>query len=67
MFQTLESFIDVQTDAEVRPRPGFLTPEQWRAAFRRAGLSDCEVSPDLERIRDIYSHFFTAAIAGQRK
>jgi SAM-dependent methyltransferase len=67
MFQNLESFIDVQTDAEVRPRPGFLTPEQWRAAFRRAGLSDCEVSPDIEKIRDIYSHFFTAAIAGQRK
>ena len=67
MFQNLESFSDVQTDGDVRPRPGFLTPEQWRRAFTRTGLSHCEVAPDIEKIRDIYSHFFTAAIAGQKR
>jgi SAM-dependent methyltransferase len=66
MFQNLETFIDVQTDPEVRPRPGFLTPEQWRRAFAKCNLAHCEVAPDIEKIRDIYPHFFTAAIAGQK-
>lgn len=67
MFQNLESFIDVHTDPEVRPRPGFLTAEQWRRAFSRTGFAQCEVAPNIEKIRDIYSHFFTASIAGQKR
>jgi SAM-dependent methyltransferase len=66
MFQNLESFIDVTTDPDIRPRPGFLTPEQWRRAFGRSGLSRIEIAPDVEKIRDIYPHFFTAAICGQK-
>jgi len=65
MFQNLESFIDVRTDPEVRPRPGFLTPEQWRGAFARAGFARAEVVPHIEKLRDIYPHFFTCAISGQ--
>ena len=65
MFQILESFTNVQTDPEVRPNPGFLTAEQWRCAFTRAGLQRVEVAPDIDRIREIYPHFFTGAICGQ--
>jgi SAM-dependent methyltransferase len=65
MFQILESFTNVQTDPEIRPNPGFLTAEQWRRAFTRAGFQRAEVAPDIDRIREIYRHFFTGAICGQ--
>jgi SAM-dependent methyltransferase len=65
MFQILDSFTNVQTDADVRPNPGFLTAEQWRRAFSRAGFRHAEVAPDIDRIREIYPHFFTGAISGQ--
>jgi SAM-dependent methyltransferase len=65
MFQILDSFTNVQIDPEVRPNPGFLTADQWRRAFSRAGFSHTGVAPDIERIREIYPHFFTGAISGQ--
>ena len=65
MFQILDSFINVETDPEIRPNPGFLTAEQWRHAFSRAGFPRTEIAPDVERIREIYPHFFTGAICGQ--
>jgi SAM-dependent methyltransferase len=65
MFQILDSFTNVQTDPEIRPNPGFLTAEQWRRAFSRAGFGHAEVAPDIDRIREIYPHFFTGAICGQ--
>jgi SAM-dependent methyltransferase len=65
MFQILESFTNVQTDPEIRPNPGFLTAEQWRRAFTRAGFQRAEVVPDIDCIREIYPHFFTGAICGQ--
>ncbi len=65
MFQILESFTNVQTDPEFRPNPGFLTAEHWRRAFTRAGFQRAEVAPDIDRIREIYPHFFTGAICGQ--
>jgi SAM-dependent methyltransferase len=65
MFQILESFTNVQTDPEIRPNPGFLTPEHWRRAFTRAGFGGTEVAPNIDRIREIYPHFFTGAICGQ--
>jgi SAM-dependent methyltransferase len=65
MFQILDSFTNVETDPEFRPNPGFLTAEQWRRAFSRAGFSRTEIAPDVERIREIYPHFFTGAICGQ--
>jgi polyketide synthase PksN len=66
MFQVLDSFTDVETDPEFRPNPGFLTAEQWRRAFSRAGFPRTETAPDVERIREIYPHFFTGAICGQK-
>ena len=65
MFQILDSFTNVETDPEIRPNPGFLTAEQWRRAFSKAGFTLAEVAPDLERIREIYPHFFTGAICGR--
>jgi SAM-dependent methyltransferase len=65
MFQILESFTQVQLDQEIRPNPGFLTVDQWRRAFTRAGFDHVEVAPDIDRIREIYPHFFAGAICGQ--
>ena len=65
MFQILESFTNVQMDPEIRPNPGFLTGEQWRLAFSRAGFRCAEVAPDVDRIRQIYPHFLTGAICGR--
>jgi len=65
MFQILESFTDVQTHPEVRPNPGFLTADHWRRALKCAGFNRVEVAPDVDRIREIYPHFFAGAICGQ--
>ena len=65
MFQILESFTNVEIDPEIRPNPGFLTGEQWRRAFSRAGFNHTKIAPDIDRIREIYPHFFTGAISGQ--
>lgn len=64
VFQLLESFREVETD-ELRPNPGFLTPEQWRSLFRRAGYSSVEVLPDHERITPLYSKFYTGVICAR--
>ena len=65
MFQILDSFTNVEIDPEVRPNPGFLTAQQWRRAFSHAGFRQTKVAPDIDRIREIYPHFFTGAISGQ--
>ena len=65
MFQILDSFTNVETDPEIRPNPGFLTAQQWRRAFSHAGFRQTKVAPDIDRIREIYRHFFTGAISGQ--
>jgi SAM-dependent methyltransferase len=67
VFQILDSFTDVDLDPEFRPNPGFLTADHWRHAFKRAGFERTEVKPELDAIRQIYPHFFTGAICGQRK
>jgi SAM-dependent methyltransferase len=66
VFQILDSFTDVDIDPEFRPNPGFLTANHWRRAFKRAGFEHTEVKPELDGIREIYPHFFTGAICGQR-
>ena len=66
IFQLLDSFTDVETDPEIRSNAGFLTPEQWRRAFAKTGFGRVEVAPDIDRIREIYPHFFVGAISGQR-
>jgi hypothetical protein len=53
----------VNTDPEIRPNPGFLTANQWRRAFTRAGFQRAEVMPEIDRIREMYSHFSRAPSA----
>lgn len=65
IFQILDSFSDVNTDPEIRPNPGFLTADHWLRAFTRAGFERVEIAPQINRICEVYSHFFTAAICGQ--
>jgi SAM-dependent methyltransferase len=65
IFQLLDSFTDVNTDPEIRPNAGFLTAEHWRRAFARTGFRHVDVMPDINRIREIYAHFFVGAICGQ--
>jgi SAM-dependent methyltransferase len=65
VFQILDSFTEVDTDSEFRPNPGFLTADHWQNAFQRAGFERIEVKPELDRIREIYPHFFTGAICGR--
>lgn len=67
MFQILDSFTDVEIDPDFRPNPGFLTAEQWRRAFQKASFPRTDIAPDVERIREIYPHFFTGAICGQNR
>jgi SAM-dependent methyltransferase len=66
VFQLLDSFTEVNTDPECRPNPGFLTADHWRCAFTRADFDQVQVMPDIDRIRQIYPHFFTGAICGKR-
>src|SRR6185295_9428155 len=66
MFQNLDSFNDVLTDPGIRPRAGFLTPEQWRTAFKRSEFAQTAIAPDIEQSREFYPHFFTGAICGQK-
>ncbi|HET9418532.1 MAG TPA: class I SAM-dependent methyltransferase [Chthoniobacterales bacterium] len=66
MFQILDSFADVDLEPEIRPNPGFLTPEQWRSAFARAGFENVNAEPEIDRIREVYPHFFTGGICGQK-
>ena len=65
VFQILDSFTEVDTHPEFRPNYGFLTADHWRNAFKRAGFEHTEVKPELDRIREIYPHFFTGAICGR--
>jgi SAM-dependent methyltransferase len=64
VFQILDSFTEVDTDRQFRPNYGFLTAHHWRNAFGRAGFAHTEVKPELDRIREIYPHFFAGAICG---
>ncbi len=66
IFQILDNFTDVNTDPEIRPNPGFLTADQWGRVVTRAGFERAEVRPDVDHIREVYLHFFTGAICGQR-
>jgi SAM-dependent methyltransferase len=66
-FQILESFVGVETDADTRPEPGFLTAEQWLAALARAGFAGLEVVPDVARIRPHYAGLLAGAVCGRRR
>ncbi len=62
VFNFLQNFTGVATDAEIRPTHGFLTPESWRRAFRAAGFVDPRILPDVESLARHYAAFFVAAV-----
>src|SRR5262249_1923928 len=66
VFNFLENFTGVATDERTRPNHGFLTPENWRAAFRAAGFERPEILPDVEELSRHYEAFFVAAVSARR-
>jgi SAM-dependent methyltransferase len=66
VFNFLENFTGVATDAVTRPNHGFLTPENWRRAFAAAGFDRFEILPDVERLARHYDAFFVAAVSARR-
>ncbi len=66
VFNFLENFTGVVTDATTRPNHGFLTPENWRRAFRAAGFEKPEILPDVESLAKHYDAFFVAAVSARR-
>jgi SAM-dependent methyltransferase len=66
VFNFLENFTGVTTDRQTRPNHGFLTPENWRAAFRAAGFERPEILPDVEELAKHYDSFFVAAVSARR-
>ncbi len=66
VFNFLENFTGVATDAATRPNHGFLTPDNWRKAFEKAGFEKPEILPDVEQLAQHYDAFFVAAVSARR-
>src|SRR6266545_836644 len=66
VFNFLENFTGVATDAATRPNHGFLTPDNWRKAFEKAGFEEPEILPDVEELAKHYDAFFVAAVTARR-
>lgn len=64
IFLLIEDFRDVKTDPDLRPGPGFLTPEHWVAQLERAGFARVELVPDVRVLRRFYPRFATGAVCG---
>ena len=66
VFNFLDNFTGVMTDRATRPNHGFLTPENWRGAFRAAGFEQPQILPDVEELAKHYDAFFVAAVSARR-
>ena len=66
VFNFLENFTGVVTDSRTRPNHGFLTPQNWRNAFRAAGFERPEILPDVEELARHYDAFFVAAVSARK-
>lgn len=66
VFNFLENFTGVATDAATRPNHGFLTPQNWRDAFAAAGFEAPAILPDVEELARHYDAFFVAAVSARR-
>jgi SAM-dependent methyltransferase len=62
VFNLLATFRAPRLDPAYRPHGGFLTPEQWRAAFEAAGFADVRILPDIARIREAAPMFSVGAV-----
>jgi SAM-dependent methyltransferase len=66
VFNFLENFTGVETDVATRPNHGFLTPENWRSAFKKAGFEEPAILPNVEELAHHYDAFFVAAVTARR-
>jgi SAM-dependent methyltransferase len=66
VFNFLENFTGVTTDAATRPNHGFLTPANWRDALRASGFDAPEILPDVEELARHYDAFFVAAVTARK-
>lgn len=66
VFGLLAGFREVATDPDLRPSPGFLTPEQWTRILEHTGFTEVTIVPDLARIREVTPNFLTGAVCGRR-
>ena len=66
VFNFLENFTGVATDAATRPNHGFLTPDNWRKALEKAGFEKPEILPDVEELARHYDSFFVAAVSARK-
>lgn len=64
IFLLLDAFRGAKTDPDLRPAPGFLTPELWVAQLEAAGFSQVEIVPDVRVLREYYPRFATGAVCG---
>ncbi|MFZ1862320.1 MAG: hypothetical protein WAV81_16900, partial [Candidatus Competibacter sp.] len=67
VFALLDSFRAPVLQPPWRPNGGFLTPEQWLAAFRAAGFAEPFVWPDIPRIRERYPALVAAAVGAAKR
>lgn len=66
IFNLLDSFRAPDLSPEWRPNGGFLTADQWAAAFRSVGLDPLGTLPDVHRVREHYPSFVVAAVGARR-
>jgi SAM-dependent methyltransferase len=65
IFLLIEGFREVATDPQLRPAPGFLTPELWVEQLEAAGFREAELVPDVRVVRDHYPRFATGVVCGR--
>jgi SAM-dependent methyltransferase len=66
VFNFLENFTGVATDAATRPNHGFLTPGNWRTSLAAAGFESPGILPDVETLARHYDAFFVAAVSARK-
>ena len=66
VFNFLENFTGVATDAATRPNHGFLTPQNWRMSLAAAGFESPRILPDVESLARHYEAFFVAAVSARK-
>ena len=66
IFNLIQTFRSPRLHPVYRPNGGFLTPDQWKAAFETAGFLDTHFIPDIMRIRRQVPDFFVSAIGATR-
>ena len=63
IFQFMSSFTEVETDPDLRPTHGFLTPEAWIRILEAAGFRDVHDIPDVRAVMDRFPAFYVGAFS----